>query len=375
MTKLLIRHAHTTNGHVGVEQVLSTLRLKYWVISGRAAVREEVGSCPQCRRLKAPLGNQLMGALRGEQLSVDEPPFTNTGLDLFGPLLIKQGRSTPKRYGCLFTCLMTRAVHLEVAHSLSTDSLLAAINRFVARRGVPKKIYSDQGTNMTAADKELRRDLGCMSNDDFTSALGRRRIEWVFNPPHSSHRGGLWERLIRSTRAILRSLIKQQLLTDEGLTTVLCEVERILNDRPITPVSSDHRDPAALRPADLLLLRGNPSVPLGHADQDCYTKRWFRQAQHIVDVFWRRWSKEYVPQLIARQKWHSKRRNMQVGDVVLIADQSLPRGKWPLGIVESVTPGRDGLVRSAVVQTSKSQLTRPVTQLALLEGALGDDHQ
>jgi hypothetical protein len=125
---------------------------------------------------------------------------------------------------------------------------------------------------------------------------------------------------------------------------------------------------------ELSQLWNNDFPKLPNADRSCMSVE-DRQAQHIADVFWRRWNKEYVPQLIARQKLHSKRRNMQVGDIVLIADQSLPRGKWPLGIVESMAPERDGLVRSAVVRTSKSQLTRPMTQLALLDGALADDHQ
>jgi hypothetical protein len=371
VTTLLIRRAHLDNGHVGTEQVLAILRNRFWIIKGRSAVRAEVSRCVPCRRQKAPLCTQQMAPVAEAQTQIREPPFSSVGIDYFGPFYVKQGRGTAKRYGCIFTCLTTRAVHLEVAHSLDTNSLLAAISRFIARRGPPKILHSDQGTNMTSADKELRSALG-WSDDAMAAALSPRRIEWRFNAPHCSHRGGLWERLIRSARVILRALIKQQLLSDEGLSTVLCEVERILNDRPITQVSSDPRDPVALTPADLLLLRGNTCQSLCRQDPDPPLRRWWRQAQYVADVFWRRWIREYVPQLIARQKWHTKSRDLRMGDLVLVADHNLPRGQWPLGIIQTATPGRDGLVRSVTIRTTKSTLKRPVTQVALLEAAEED---
>lgn len=369
-TRLIIRAAHVSNGHVGSEQVLATLRTQYWILKGRAAVRNELANCTHCRRLKTPLCEQQMAPVRKEQVTAGEPPFTYTGVDLFGPFRVKQKRSSVKRYGCIFTCITTRAVHLEIVHFLSAESFLSAISRFTARRGFPRRIFSDRGTNFTAAEKELREAVKDLYEDQTTIRTGliSKRIEWSFNPPHSSHRGGLWERLIRSIRSILRSLIGQQLLTDEGLLTVMAEVERIMNDRPLTPVSSDSKDPEVLTPSSLLLLRGVPSVPLGtfNRDDSC-TKRWWRQAQYMSDLFWRRWIREYVPQLIARQKWHAVKENLKPGDVVLVSDVSQPRGKWPLGIVEAVTTGRDDLVRSATVRMAKSTLTRPITQISLLE--------
>ena len=154
----------------------------------------------------------------------------------------------------------------------------------------------------------------------------------MFNPLHASHRGGLWERLIRSTRSILRSLIKQQLLSNEALLTMFAEVERILNSRP------------------------NDQTPLGtFRKEDCLLKRAWRQAQYLSDVFWRRWTREYVPLLIGTQKWQHPSRNMRVGDVVLVADQNLPRGQWPLGTITKTRLGRDGLVR----KVTGGQLCRP----------------
>jgi hypothetical protein len=232
-------------------------------------------------------------------------------------------------------------------------------------------MHSDRGTNMTSADRELRASLKTLDAEKLQTSLATRRIEWHFNPPHASHRGGLWERLIRSIRSILRALLKQQLLTDEALHTVMCEAERILNDRPITPVCSDSRDPAALTPADLLLLRANTCAASGaFGGKVMHTRRRWRQAQYLADVFWKRWLQEYVPKLIARSKWHVQRKRIQQGDVVLIADKQVPRGQWPLRVVLEVRCGRDGLPRSAVVRMrSGSHLERPVTQMSLLEAA------
>ena len=208
----MIQSEHAKNGHVGTEQVLASLRNEYWILSGRSVVREQLSKGFACRRLKAPLGEKQMAPLLEEQLKAGEPVFAYTGVDLFGPLLVKIGRSTVKRYGCIFSCITTRAVHLEIVHSLSTDSFMAALIRFMARRGQPCHLCSDQGTNFTAAEKELKGAARCFHGESTRKALSARRIEWDYNPPHASHRGGLWERLIRPTRTILRSLIGQQLL-------------------------------------------------------------------------------------------------------------------------------------------------------------------
>ena len=178
-------------------------------------------------------------------MSPDKPPFSFVGVDYFGPLIVKAARTHLKRYGCLFTCLTTRAVHLEVAHSLTADSFIAAFQRFTSRRGVPEKVFSDNGTNLVKGDKELRKSLQEWNESKTGRHMLQREIEWHFNPPSASHMGGVWERMIRSTRTILKALASEQLLTDEQLQTLMAEAERIMNDRPITPVSSDPKDPPA----------------------------------------------------------------------------------------------------------------------------------
>ena len=369
VTDIIISQHHQKTGHLGQEYVLSSLRHQYWVIKGRSAVRRILSGCFLCKKLGAVRGEQLMGDLPKERLSSEEPPFTHVGVDYFGPLYVRQGRSNVKRYGCLFTCLAVRAVHIEVVHSLDTDGFINALRRFVSLRGCPTTIHSDNGTNFRAGEKELRESLSKWNQTTIQVFLRQKNIIWKFNPPGASHMGGAWERIIRSIRKILRALLGQQLVSDEMLQTLMAEVTGILNSRPLTPVSSDPKDLEPLTPNHLLLLRANPNLPVGSfGKEDGYSKRRWRQVQYMSDIFWKRWLKEYLPTLQERAKWMKPRRSLKIGDLVLIADENVHRGKWPLGRVVDVFRGKDGYVRSAKVRTSLTVLTRPVTKLCFLEG-------
>ena len=241
VTELVIRHFHADAAHVETEQTLAGIRQRFWVLHGKSAVRRALKKCVTCTRFRGRSQEQVMGMLVGGQLAV-EPPFTHVGVDYFGPFSVKVGCSTCKRWVCIFTCIAMRAVHLEVAHSLSSDSFLSALSRFVARRGRPRYIYSDNGTNFVAANKELNQSLTAR-NEKVHGALLQQGVDWNFNPPHSSHRGGLWERLIRSVRSVLAVLLQDRTLMEEAFVTVMTEVEGVLNSRPLTSVSSDGRDP------------------------------------------------------------------------------------------------------------------------------------
>lgn len=176
----------------------------------------------------------------------------------FGPIDVKSGRTCVKRYGVIFTCMASRAVHLEVASSLDTDSCINALRRFICRRGQVSHMRSDNGTNFTSSEKELRRALGELNQHKITKVLAHKGIKWSFNPPTASHHGGAWERIIRMVRVVLSSILNQQTLDDEGLHTVLCEAEAILNDRPITKVSEYPNDLEALTPNHLLTMKRKP---------------------------------------------------------------------------------------------------------------------
>ena len=175
--------------------------------------------------------------------------------------------------------------------------------------------------------------------------------------------GGAWERMMRSVRQILRALLKKQIVSDEILSTVIAEVVNILNSRPLTRNSNSSQDEQLLTPNHLLLLRPCASLPPGvFSKDDSKCSRSWRQAQYLANVFWRRWTREYLPTLQERKKWNQTRRNLKVGGLVLLTDESFPRGKWPLGRVLEVFESRNGLVRSVKIKTSSTVATRAKRQ-------------
>ena len=364
--RLLFEKIHKENGHIGYNHLITIARQRFWIIKGLSLAKQVVHTCVECRKRFAKPCTQLMADLPAERLEADKPPFTNTGVDYFGPLEVKLGRSRLKRYGVIFTCLVSRAIHLEVAHSLTTDSFLGVLSRFIARRGRPSVIFSDNGTNLVGAEKELRSMLKSLDQERIDSSLAPQHIKWKFLPPHASHMAGAWERLIQSTKRVLNALIKQQTLTDEALLTLIAEAERIMNSRPL--VVGDLGSPP-LTPAHLLQCRNDSSsLPQGVFDKkDTYTRRWWRQAQYLADVFWRRWTNEYLPLLQTRSKWKTKQPDVKVGDTVLIADENAPRGEWPLGVIQDVKPSKDKLIRTVIVNTSRGLKTRPITRIIKLE--------
>ena len=211
-TELLIPQHHKEIGHSGASHTWAALCCRYWIIKGGNEVRKCIGKCILCRKRKTSVSKQLMAYLPTCRLQFDQPPFSSTGMDYFGPILVKQRRSTVKRYGCVFTCLTMRGVHIEIANSLDTDLFINALRRFIARRGRPKEIFSDNGTNFVGANRVFRDALQTFNQDRIHSHCSQQNIEWNFNPPTASHFGGAWERMIRSICRILGGLFGNQTL-------------------------------------------------------------------------------------------------------------------------------------------------------------------
>ena len=297
----------------------------------------------------------------------DEPPFSSVGMDYFGPFAVKQGRSTVKRYGVIFVCLTSKAVHIEKADKLDTDACINVIRRFISRRGPVKKIRSDNGTNLVGASKEIHKEISKWNQSRIHEHLLQRNIDWVFNPPAGSHFGGIWERQIRTIRKLLFNLLRDHTLSDETLQTLLCEVESIMNSRPLTPVSGDASDMEALTPNHILLLKAQQNLPpMKTNSKENYVQRRWKLVQQLADIFWHRWTREYLPMLQQRQKWICPQRNAAIGDVVLVKDETMARNEWPLAKIIEVMPGSDGLVRQVRVRTRSTTLVRPVDKLCLL---------
>jgi len=309
----------------------------------------------------------MMADLPKARLEIHEPPFSSTGIDYFGPIIVKQRRSKVKRYGCIFTCMTSRAIHLELATDLSTSSFINALRRFVARRGPVQRIFSDNGTNFVGAEHELKRAIEKWNEVHIDGFLKQKGVEWIFNPPSASHMGGCWERSIRTVKKVLMAILTEKTIDDDILYTSLVEVENIVNSRPLVDAPLEPGSKVPLTPNHLLKI--DPAIglpPILTENGDWYSRNRYRLVQRVADEFWRRWVLEYAKTIIARKKWFKVKRNVQIGDVVLIMDSCTPRGQWPMGCVTTTYPDKHGLVRSVSIKTASGTLRRPIHKLCVL---------
>ncbi len=338
-----------------------------WILGGKSLINSVLHKCITCRKLCGKLEEQHMADLPSERLKVC-PPFTYVGLVVFGPWSVtsrrtRGGQAESKRWAIMFCCMSSRAVHIEIIEFMDTSSCINALRCFFALRGPVKQLRSDCGTNFIGACKELGMDKTVQRY------LSEQGCSWEFNPPHSSHMGGSWERLIGIARRILDSMFLQlkTRLTHEVLCTLMAEVTATINARPLLPVSADPEQPFILSPSVLLTQKtGVPSPPGDFSDKDLYTKQW-RQVQALANQLW---THKYLPCLQHRQKWTVPCRNLQVGDLVLLRDKQIARNCWPVARISAVFPGKDGHVRKVEVtktdQGNIKSFLRPIAEVVLL---------
>jgi len=379
ITTLLIRHHHQQVHHQGRHFTEGAVRSAgIWIVGGKRRISSIIHHCVTCRRLRWNTETQKMSDLPIDRVTVC-PPFTHVGVDVFGPWSVssrrtRRGLTNSKRWAVIFTCLGTRAIHVEVIESMGSSSFINALRRFISIRGPVKQLKSDCGTNFLGACKELGITSKHCNNQEIQDFLSKNECTWIFNPPYGSHMGGSWERIIGIVKRILDSMLVTNLvrmLTHEVLVTLLAEVTAIVNSRPLIPVSSDPDCPFILTPATLLTQKtGLPPTPPGNFDNsDLFGRQW-RQVQHLSNVFWHRWRTQYLPTLQERRKWQSETKNLQKGDLILLKDNKAKRNHWPMGVVLETFPSQDGRVRKVEVKiasggTSKTFL-RPITQTVLL---------
>ena len=241
--KLFLRHTHLKNHHQGIDYLMSKVQERYAILKLRSILHSVKSNCILCRKFRAATTQPIMAELPMKRLAYQSPPFTNTGVDYFDPFYVAVRRTTEKRWGFLFTCLTTRAVHVEVVLSMDTSSCVMGVERFVSRRGTPAMIWSDNGTNFIGAEKELCECIEKRNTFNIATELAHKGIKWRFNPPSAPHQGGIWERLVRSFKIVLYTILGTPRLTDEVLNTTFCLVEHALN----MPVNARKRRPVRLR--------------------------------------------------------------------------------------------------------------------------------
>ncbi|XP_055633096.1 uncharacterized protein LOC129773507 [Toxorhynchites rutilus septentrionalis] len=299
-------------------------------------------SCTFCRVTKAMPRSPAMAPLPEMRLTAFTQPFTFTGLDYFGPMLVKVGRSNVKRWVALFTCLTIRAIHMEIVHSLSTESCIMAVQRFVARRGLPREFWTDNATCFQGTSNELKAHREA-SNKALSEKFTTTSTTWKFIPPAAPHMGGAWERLVRSVKVAIGSVLNVlRKPDDETFETIILEAEGMINSRPLTFIPLESADQEALTPNHFLL--GNSSgtkfLPTEQMDNRCTLRSSWKLARYITDELWRRWLKEYLPMITRRCKWFEDVKNLETGDLVLVVDGAA-RNQWIRGRIERVFPGRD----------------------------------
>ncbi|XP_064646215.1 uncharacterized protein LOC135499401 [Lineus longissimus] len=317
VAQLLVRRVHCNGRHArGVNASLADLRQKYWVVHGREELKKYARGCVVCNMKRKRPYKQVMAPLPSHRITVRIRAFAKTGVDYAGPYLVKISRKTnAKRWLCLFTCTTSRAVHLEIAYGLDTDSFLLAFSRMVARRGKPELVISDNGTNFVGANREL----------------GEAK------------------------------------LTDEELVTVVAEVEGILNSRPLTYCSDDPNDDVVLTPNHFLIGQaGGQLAPRVLEDIAASPRDRWRYIQQMVTQIWRRWNREFLSLLQTRGKWLDIKQDPEVGDIVLVADWTNPKGKWPLGRIVETLPCKDGHARSVRVESRGKEFLRPISKICPL---------
>ena len=291
---MIVEWCHQKTAHGGRGLTINEIRSNgFWVVRCNTIVRSLIGKCVKCRLLRGKLGEQKMTNLPTNK-TTDEPPFTNCGVDMFGPFLIKEGRKDLKRYGALFTCLSSRAVHIECTCSLETDSFIQALCRFVARRGNIRVLRSDNGSNFVGAQKELEKAYKEMDHQKiefFLQNIGVDYINWHRNPSALSHMGDVWESQIRLARTILMSLLHThgRSLNDESLRTLLAETEAIVNSKPLTvDTVGDVQSEQTICPSNIFTMKSKVVLPPpGHFVKAAeYSRKRSRRIQHIANEFW-----------------------------------------------------------------------------------------
>ncbi|XP_043244832.1 uncharacterized protein LOC122393157 [Amphibalanus amphitrite] len=355
--ELLVREQHLLMKHAGVPTLVTALRGSFWIVGVRRLAKRVKRQCVSCQKQDARSCNAPVAPLPRSRVT-QAPPFAVTGLDFAGPVFcLDQPRK--KLYICLFTCAVTRAVHLELMDSMSLSDFLLALRRFAARRGMPSEIFSDNAATLKGADSYLQAQLGHLAP------------VWRYIAPQSPWWGGWWERLVRTVKSGLKKSLGRRCLGKTELETLLLEIESCVNSRPLMYSGDDADSSSPLTPSHFLIGRasGFQSEPVEQptgVSRDSLSIR-ARLRRERLDRFWDIWSAEYLRQLPVTVRKFRQQGQLKVGSVALIRGDNVPRLMWPLGVVTRLHPGSDGVVRAVDLRTAKGVRTRAVQRLHDLE--------
>ncbi|WP_253302409.1 DUF1759 domain-containing protein [Wolbachia endosymbiont of Psylliodes chrysocephala] len=357
IVRKLIMEEHISHCHAGPKILLGILRERFWILRAKKVVHDIISKCVVCRKQNVKSVQTPFAPLPENRIK-NAGVFEVIGVDLAGPLYLKD---SSKVWIVLFTCAIYRAVHLELVKSLSTEAFLYALRRFISRRGRPQIVYSDNGTNFHGTDNYFAK----LNWDEIEIFSGIKRIKWLFNPPSAAWWGGWWERLIRLIKELLRRNLGKASLYYVELYTILCDVESVINQRPLTYVSED--DWEILSPSKFIKpLQGASTevVDLDLIDTQNLRGR-FRYMQTLRESLRKRFKSEYLAELV--NVGQRLTQSLKVDDVVLVGNDSTKRTEWPLGRIVEIYNGKDNVTRVAKVKTATGYMVRPYQRLYPLE--------
>ncbi|XP_071057602.1 uncharacterized protein [Onthophagus taurus] len=377
ITSLIIDHHHKSTLHGGTQFTLSSIRRRFWVVGGRVPVRSYINRCMVCAKHKVITSQQLMGQLPPARVNQSRP-FLHSGVDYAGPFQLRtmrgRGGKLYKSYLIIFICLSTSAVH--VVTDYTTDGFLAAYKRFTGRRGICECLYSDCGTNLIGADRELRALFNKSSNEwkHLANILSNDGTNWKFNPPSAPHLGGKWEGNIRIVKSHLKKIIGFTTLTYEEFVTVLVQIEAVMNSRPLCAVSNDPLNYDVLTPGHFLIGSSLAVVPEPSLLDFKISRlsRW-QHLRQMIESFWKHWSVYYLQSIQNASKWFEAKNIPQLGRLDLIKDERLPPSKWAIARITEMHSGPDGRIRVVTLRTPTTTLMRPITKICLLPEVETDD--
>ena len=306
----------------------------------------------------------MMSDLPSYSVRDNVTPFSTTRIDYFEPFVVKMFRKTVKRWICLFTCLSVRAVHLDVVHSLDTQSCLDAIYRFTARRGKPRSIFSDNWTIFVGVANQLRKAFELLYESQMNETLAIEGVDWQSNPAGAPQFGGAWESLVKSTKRAMFNVLGKE----EKLNTIVCLTEQQLN-RPLTPVSVNIDDLHTITPSLFLIAGPNYYWPQWlMSDKNVSYRKMFRTVTEQLKHSWKRWMTECLPTLQQRKKRYSSGNSViKEGDLVWIVDERDSYFIYSLGRIQAIHRGDDQVIRSTTIETLKGIFKRPIIKLIPLE--------
>ncbi|CAI4220928.1 unnamed protein product, partial [Auanema sp. JU1783] len=378
--KLLIKEAHSAY-HKSIAHTMADVRQRFWIPQLRSQTTSVIHKCVECQKFNnRPYIYPPSGDLPKRRLT-QCTPFQHAGVDYFGPLNTQEGST----WGCIYTCTVTRLIHLEIITDLTATSFINCLRKIWGRRGVPQSITSDNASTFELGRKIADKIFSIQQHHTIQNVLAHQKITWHNITPYAPWQGGFYERLIRSVKTAMYKNLKH-VPTREELSTVLIECEAVINSRPLTYIGTENDSSTILRPVDFIHKNMNLYAEIEEQDDDeeyCNhpalrtqldAEQAIQSSNQRTTKFWETWKELYIKELRGSHKHTISTRKAgtrslpTVGQVVLIHDNMQPRHKWHIGRISSIQATKDGSIREVTLRSETGRtLSRPINLLYPLE--------